>query len=93
MRISEKKKYYTITTMERDRSGKPTVKTMEMRCRAALSEYKAQVSHNNFGLFRRTVRNQVKYKRYYYSFASLARLIGICELKIIDKKKYHTIIS
>ena len=38
--MTEKKKYNTITTMDRDHSGKSAVKTIEMRCRAALSEYK-----------------------------------------------------
>ena len=45
LRIIDEKKYNTIITMERDRSGKPAVKTIEMRCRAALSEYKAQVKN------------------------------------------------
>lgn len=44
------KKYHTITTMERYRSGKPAVKRIYsrdmMRSRAALSEYKAQVREN-----------------------------------------------
>ena len=43
LRIIDGKRYKTIMTMERDRSGKPAVKTIEMRCRAALAEYKAQV--------------------------------------------------
>ena len=42
LKIIDKKKYKTITAMERDRSGKPAVKTIEKRCRAALNEYKAQ---------------------------------------------------
>ena len=41
--IIDRKKYNTITEMVRDRSGKLAVKTIEMSCRAALSEYKAQV--------------------------------------------------
>ena len=43
LKIVDKEKYQTITAVERDRSGKPAVRTIEMRCRAALSEYKAQV--------------------------------------------------
>ena len=43
LNIIHKKKYHKITTMERDRSGKPAVKIIEMRCRAALSEYKTRV--------------------------------------------------
>lgn len=42
LKIIDKKKYKTITAMERDRSGKPAVKTIEKRCRAPLNEYKAQ---------------------------------------------------
>ena len=38
LRIIDEKRYNTIMTMERDRSGKPAVLT-----RAALAEYKAQV--------------------------------------------------
>lgn len=43
LKIIDRKKYNSITAMVRDRSGKPAVKTIEMRCRAALSEYRAQV--------------------------------------------------
>jgi len=42
LKIIDKTKYKTITAMKRDRSGKPAVKTIEKRCRAALSEYKVQ---------------------------------------------------
>ena len=43
LKIIDKEKFQTITAMERDRSGKRAVKAIEMRCRAALSEYKAQI--------------------------------------------------
>lgn len=43
MKIIDRKKYNTIAEMVRDRSGKPAVKTIEMRCRAALYKYKVQV--------------------------------------------------
>ena len=43
LKIIDEEKYHTITAMERDRSGKPAVKTIEMRCRAPLSKYKAQL--------------------------------------------------
>ena len=46
LKILDKTKYKTITAMERDRSGKPAVKTIEKRCRAALSEYKAQAKED-----------------------------------------------
>ena len=42
LKIIDKKKYKTITAMERDRSGKPAVKMIEKRCRAALNKYKVQ---------------------------------------------------
>ena len=46
MKILDKTKYKTITAIERDCSGKPAVNTIEKRCRAALSEYKAQVKED-----------------------------------------------
>ena len=49
LKIIDKKKYHAITTMERDRSGKPAAKIIEMRCRAALSEYKVQVKKTQGG--------------------------------------------
>ena len=44
LKTIDKKKFHTITTMERDHSGKPAVKIIEMRCRASLSEYRARVT-------------------------------------------------
>ena len=42
MKILDKSKYKSIIEEEKGRTGQPSVKTIEMRCRAALSEYKAQ---------------------------------------------------
>ena len=42
MKILDKVKYKSIIEEEKGRMGQPSVKTIEMRCRAALSEYKTQ---------------------------------------------------
>ena len=42
LKIMDKEKYKAITKLEKDGTGKPAVRTIEKRCRAALSEYKAQ---------------------------------------------------
>jgi len=42
MKILDKGRYKSIMEEEKDRTGQPSVKTIEMRCRAALSEYKTQ---------------------------------------------------
>ena len=42
MKILDKVKYKSIIEEEKGRTGQPSVKTIEMRCRAALSDYKTQ---------------------------------------------------
>ena len=42
MKILDKSKYKSIIEEEKGRTGQPSVKAIEMRCRAALSEYKTQ---------------------------------------------------
>ena len=42
MKILDKGKYKSIIEVEKGHTGQPLVKTIEMHCRAALSEYKAQ---------------------------------------------------
>ena len=42
MKILDKCKYKSIIEVEKSRTGQPSVKTIEMRCRAALLEYKVQ---------------------------------------------------
>ena len=42
LKIMDKEKYKAITKLEKDGTEKPSVRTIEKRCRAALLEYKAQ---------------------------------------------------
>ena len=42
MKILDKCKYKSIIEVEKSRTGQPSVKTIEMRCRAPLLEYKVQ---------------------------------------------------
>ena len=38
----DRNKFNTVVSTERERCGKPSLKDIELRCRAALSEYRAQ---------------------------------------------------
>lgn len=42
LKILDQDKFNTVVSTERERSGKPSVKDIEQRCRVALSEYRAQ---------------------------------------------------
>ena len=42
MKILDKSRYKSIIEVEKSCTGHPSVKTIEMRCRAALSEYKGK---------------------------------------------------
>ena len=42
LKILDRNKFNTVVSTERERCGKPSLKDIELRCRAALSEYRAQ---------------------------------------------------
>ena len=42
LKILDRNKFNTVVSTERGRCGKPSVKDIELRCRTALSEYRAQ---------------------------------------------------
>ena len=41
LKILDRDKFNTVVSTERERCGKPSVKYIKLRCRAALSEYRA----------------------------------------------------
>lgn len=45
LKIVDQNKYDAITKTAKDSKGKPAVKTIEKYCRAALSDYKAQINN------------------------------------------------
>ena len=45
LKIVDKEKYQTVTAVERDSSGKPAVRTIEMRCRVALPNIKRRLEN------------------------------------------------
>ena len=60
MKILDKVKYKSIIEEEKGRMGQPSFKTIEMRCRAALSEYKCSLGGtrregNSFHFIQQTV--------------------------------------
>ena len=42
LKIVDQDKFNTVVSTERERRGKPSVKDIELHCRVALSDYKAQ---------------------------------------------------